>query len=334
MASLSALRLRLPPILHSPSSSRSQFFILTNPTTPFNTSLTLRPAALCFSTNIPHSSSPSAVASKKTRKKKKIVDEEIDEDAFEALFTQLEEDLKNDELFGDGDGGDDMSDEELAKLEKELAEALEDDELFGTLESSSREEDGDFADDEGGYEVEDDNEDEEQDTPVKLKNWQLRRLAYALKDGRRKTRIKNLAADLFLDRAVVLKLLRDPPPNLVMLSATLPDKPVSTILEPVEKVETVLLETKTQTVKPEVKVNIPVHVKQRDWYAKKRLKKVQVRTLEQIYARTKRPTNAMISSIVHVLNLPWKIVVKWFEDRRAEDGVPERRLPYQGSVDT
>lgn len=102
--------------------------------------------------------------------------------------------------------------------------------------------------------------------------------------------IKNLAADLFLDRAVVLKLLRDPPPNLVMLSATLPDKPVSTILEPVEKVETVHLETETQTAKPEVKVKVPVHVMQRDWYAKKRLKKVQVRTLEQIYARTKRPT--------------------------------------------
>lgn len=43
--------------------------------------------------------------------------------------------------------------------------------------------------------------------------------------------------------------------------------------------------------------------------------------------------NAMVSSIVHVLNLPWKKVVKWFEDRRAEDGVPELRLPYQGSVD-
>lgn len=39
----------------------------------------------------------------------------------------------------------------------------------------------------------------------------------------------------------------------------------------------------------------------------------------------------MISSIVHVTNLPRKKVVKWFEDKRSEEGVPEHRAPFQRS---
>lgn len=94
-----------------------------------------------------------------------------------------------------------MSEEDLAKLEKELAEALEDDDLLVALGSAALggvwnededEEEGDddeeeVANDEDGDEVDD--EDEEEEMPVKLKNWQLRRLAYALKDGRRKTSV-------------------------------------------------------------------------------------------------------------------------------------------------
>lgn len=41
--------------------------------------------------------------------------------------------------------------------------------------------------------------------------------------------------------------------------------------------------------------------------------------------------NALISSIVQVTNLPRRRIVKWFEDRRAEEGVPKRRAPYQRS---
>lgn len=39
----------------------------------------------------------------------------------------------------------------------------------------------------------------------------------------------------------------------------------------------------------------------------------------------------MISSIVQVTNLPRRRIVKWFEDKRAEEGVPERRKPFQRS---
>ncbi|KAL2235972.1 protein OVEREXPRESSOR OF CATIONIC PEROXIDASE 3 [Sesamum indicum] len=340
---MASTTLRISISLHSTASKKEPFFLKANHTSTLpQFSLlrqpSLRSTGLSFSTRRRRSATTPSTTSKKINKKKitqKNVekDEEIDEDAFEALFRQLEEDLKNDELYGNEVGDDDISEEELAKLEQELAEALEDDELFGALSTAANEdeeEDDDVADEEDENEVDDDNEEDEM--PIKLRNWQLRRLAYALKNGRRKTSIKNLAAELCLDRAVVLKLLRDPPPNLVMMSATLPDKPVSTILDPVEKpVETVPLETKTHSTKPEVEVKVPVHVMQSNWSARKRLKKVQVETLEQVYKRTKRPTNAMISSIVHVTNLPRKRVLKWFEDKRAEEGVPELRLPYQRS---
>lgn len=39
--------------------------------------------------------------------------------------------------------------------------------------------------------------------------------------------------------------------------------------------------------------------------------------------------NAMISSIVHVTNLPRRRVVKWFEEKRADEGVPDEHRPYR-----
>lgn len=108
--------------------------------------------------------------------------------------------------------------------------------------------------------------------------------------------IKNLAADVCLDRAVVLKLLRDPPPKLLLMSATLPDKPVSPILEPEsEPLVKVSSDAAAEAKQPKSKVEVPVHDMQSSWSGRKRLKKVQVRTLERIYARTKRPTVSDIS---------------------------------------
>ncbi|KAF8389079.1 hypothetical protein HHK36_025764 [Tetracentron sinense] len=270
--------------------------------------------------------SSSAITSKKKEKKKKSLpqnddEDDLDEDAIEALFSQLEEDLKNDNLSAD-DSDEEISEEDFARLERELEEALGDDnELSEMLNSIADSIDGD------------DDEEEEEEIPVKLKNWQLRRLASALKIGRRKTSIKNLAAELCLDRAVVLELLREPPPDLLLMSASLPDIVVPTISEPeIKEVEPVPVETILDIAEPDPKVKVPVHVMQSRWSAQKRLKKVQVETLERVYNRTKRPTNAMISSIVHVTNLPRKKVVKWFEDKRSEDGVPDNRLAYQRST--
>ncbi|XP_028779248.1 protein OVEREXPRESSOR OF CATIONIC PEROXIDASE 3 [Neltuma alba] len=190
--------------------------------------------------------------------------------------------------------------------------------------------DGDATNEE--KEEEDDDDFERDGGQVNLRSWQLRKLAKALKAGRRKTSIKSLAAELCLDRAIVLELLRDPPPNLLMMSLSLPDEPTAPTVESEAKPsETVLEEIRTDHEDPEAKSNVPVHVMQRRWSAQKRLKRVHVDTLERIYRRTKRPTNAMISSIVHVTNLPRRRVVKWFEDKRAEDGVPEDRFPYRRS---
>ncbi|KAL6985289.1 hypothetical protein U1Q18_018665 [Sarracenia purpurea var. burkii] len=251
-------------------------------------------------------------------------EDDLDGDAVEALFSLLEEDLKNDDPSLD-DGDYEIGEEDLAKLEHELEEASGDDnELLGAFDRP--------VEDEIDNKDEEDDDSDYDENLVKLKNWQLRRLAYALKNGRRKTSIKNLAADVCLDRATVLQLLRDPPPNLLLLSAALPDKPSSLIPERENKpLQTVSSETAADVEQDEAKTNLPVHVMLSSWSARKRLKKVQVETLERVYARTKRPTNAMISSIVHVTNLPRKRVVKWFEDKRAEDGVPNHRPPYHRS---
>ncbi|KAG0498960.1 hypothetical protein HPP92_003651 [Vanilla planifolia] len=161
----------------------------------------------------------------------------------------------------------------------------------------------------------------DKEQPPKLKNWQLRRLAHALKIGRRKISIKALSAELGFERAHVLKLLREPPPNLLMMCSLLPEE-VTETCEPISKQVDPPTVSEIGVSKTVPKAEVPVHVMQTSWSMQKRLKKVQLDTLEIVYARTKRPTNAMISSIVHVTNLPWKKVVKWFEDKRLEDGVP------------
>ncbi|XP_071693324.1 protein OVEREXPRESSOR OF CATIONIC PEROXIDASE 3-like [Rutidosis leptorrhynchoides] len=302
-------------------------------------------------------------------------EEDIEADAFELLFKQLEEDLKNDGLSFDDDD-DEITEEDLVKLERELEEALADDELLGLFDDTEdddvievevkgdkksrnkkgttvneviekeikfnnvEEEDEKVIDvdviayddkDEDEVEEEDEDDDEDDDDgPLELKRWQLRRLAYALKEGRRKTNIKNLAADLCLDRAIVLELLRDPPPDLLMLSASLPDKPDSKVLQPVIKPEdAILLETEKDVVNAKTTAKVPIHQMQNNWSSQKRMKKVHLETLERVYRRSKRPTNAMISNIVHVTKIPRKKVLKWFEDKRGEDGVPDQRLPYQ-----
>ncbi|XWS27209.1 hypothetical protein CRYUN_Cryun26dG0095200 [Craigia yunnanensis] len=281
-----------------------------------------RPSTLVFSrrrNNTP--ATTSSVKKKKVKRVKKglVEENDFDGDPFEALFNQLEEDLKNDNSdMEDDDDDDEIREEDVDRLATELAEALED---FDFEAFTSTPDDAE------------EKEEEEEERPVKLKNWQFRRLAAALKVGRRKTSIKILAAELCLDRAVVLELLREPPPELLMLSATLPDEPVKR--EPVletKHIETVAFETTVDIVKREPKVKEPVHVMQHRWSAQKRLKKVQVETLEKVYRRSKRPTNAMISSIVQVTNLPRKRVVKWFEDKRNEDGIPKHHQPYRRSV--
>ncbi|KAK0571164.1 hypothetical protein LWI29_011962 [Acer saccharum] len=286
-----------------------------------------------------------AIKSSSSKKKKKSLprkdedDDDMEDDPFELLFSLLEEDLKNDTSTVDDETDDEeINEEDIDKLAQELAEALGDGdmELFNSATNAMESNDDDDDDEEDGdeedEEEEDDDEEEEEERQVPLKNWQLRKLAYALKAGRRKVSIKNLAAELCLDRAIVIEMLRDPPPHLLMLSATLPDEPppVASVSE-VKLTETVTEETTLDAVEPESKVKEPVHIRQSRWLAQKRLKKVQIKTLEMVYRKSKRPTNALISSIVQVTNLPRKRIVQWFEEKRAEEGVSERHAPYRRS---
>lgn len=109
--------------------------------------------------------------------------------------------------------------------------------------------------------------------------------------------IKNLAADLCLDRALVLELLRNPPPNLLMMSLSLPDEPTATVtsLETKSR-EIVHEETSMDHAESGPKAKVPVHAMQHRWSAQKRLKKSQVYTMEKVYRRTKRPT---VSKVCH-----------------------------------
>lgn len=107
----------------------------------------------------------------------------MDDDAFEALFKQLEEDLKNDDDLSFDDDDVEITEEDFARLESSLKEALEVDDDIEI-----------FDDGEDSVEEEDDDEDVER--PVELKRWQLRRLASALKAGRRKTSV-SCCSDLY-----------------------------------------------------------------------------------------------------------------------------------------
>ncbi|KAH0989603.1 hypothetical protein GBA52_001086 [Prunus armeniaca] len=132
------------------------------------------------------------VASSKPKINKKILakkevkdeeDEDVDEDAIDALFRLLEEDLKNDDASGTGivdDEEDEDEDEDEEDDDDDDDEDDEDDDDDVVIEIDAQEEEVDDDDDD------DEEEEEEEESPVKLKTWQLRRLAAALKVGRRK----------------------------------------------------------------------------------------------------------------------------------------------------
>ncbi|KAL9250154.1 OVEREXPRESSOR OF CATIONIC PEROXIDASE 3-like protein [Drosera capensis] len=299
----------------SPTTSRHHFFSGHRVSVP---SLLLSASFLCSARRRPIPSLSNL--NKKKNKKRSITKDDMEEDPLEALFKQLEYDLANDNQMQDGE--DDISELDLAQL---------DDELKGILGEDEEELMGEYTEEE-----EEEEEDDEPDKPVKLKRWQLRRLAYALKKGRRKISILDLCGELNLARPLVLELLREPPPELLMMSASLPDTPEPAISMPeTVEAESVSGETQIDPSEPaepymaDPEVKLPIHVLQSTWSARKRIKKAHVATLEKVYYRSKRPTDAMISSISHLTNLPRKRIVQWFEEKRAADDLPERHNPHR-----
>jgi hypothetical protein len=106
--------------------------------------------------------------------------------------------------------------------------------------------------------------------------------------------IKALAAELCLDRALVLDLLRNPPPSLLMLSLSIPDEPKPSAVSPeTTPGDSFYKETSADHAHAESgpkKSNLPIHDMQQNWSSRKRLKKAQLDTLERVYMRSKRPT--------------------------------------------
>jgi hypothetical protein len=107
--------------------------------------------------------------------------------------------------------------------------------------------------------------------------------------------IKNLAGELGLDRALVIELLRNPPPKLLLMSDSLPDEaPSNPEVKELEPPSSATVdEVDTTEIKPQEE--LPVHVMSAEWSARKRLKKVQLETLERVYLWSKRPTVTSIS---------------------------------------
>lgn len=120
----------------------------------------------------------------KSLPRKDIGDNNEEDDPFEALFSLLEEDLKNDDSMIDDDD-EEIDEEDMDKLATELAEALGDVDM-GMLDTAT---DGTESDHNEAHKEE---VGEEEEREVRLKNWQLRKLAYALKTGRRKVSVSVL----------------------------------------------------------------------------------------------------------------------------------------------
>ena len=118
-------------------------------------------------------------------------------DAFELLFKQLEEDLKRGDLPEDDD---EITEEDMALLERELenalgdfdAELLNSDVIDMETGTDSENDDDDDDDDDGdGDDVENDDGGGDERS-LNLKSWQMKKLARALKAGRRKTSVSVL----------------------------------------------------------------------------------------------------------------------------------------------
>nr|DAD27110.1 TPA_asm: hypothetical protein HUJ06_028578 [Nelumbo nucifera] len=141
--------------------------------------------------------------------------------SIEALFKQMEENLKDDDLCVD-DNYEEISEEDLARLELELRLA--------------------YA----------------------LKAGYLGKFAFILIYVLVKNNIKNLAAEICLDRVVVLELFHYPPPNFLLMSSALSDKVVPATSVPETNPMDPSEGTRIDAAEPEPKAKLPVpyHAKQ------------------------------------------------------------------------
>ncbi|GLJ43904.1 hypothetical protein SUGI_0915290 [Cryptomeria japonica] len=253
--------------------------------------------------------------------------EDLVDAALESLFSQLEKDLENDTLSDD----EEITEEEMAKFEEELrglsnAEAgdeITEEEMAKFEEELRGLSNAEAADEKALLDY----------APLELEDYQLQKLAAALNVGRRKASIKKLTAEVGLERETVLELLRNPPPQLVLFQdredteksiedtdAVLTTKYNLESSEFQRKPSNSRLPSLAETEVQRNESEYQIIVNQRGWNTRKRLKKVQVATLEKVYQRTRRPTEAMVSNMVQLTKLPRKSILEWFDGKRAQEG--------------
>lgn len=324
--------------------------------TSLNTTFSARPVIVSASKS--KSKSKSAVSTGFGKKLKKVSEEDAWESLFQQLEKDLEndtEDVGDEDITEEDmvnfereldmvvrdlssassiDTADDLNNDDLNNVvradSKDMLEQFDngDDEEDNVFDDEDEENDEDFSDD-----------DFEEPRKVSLQRWQLKKLAAAAELGRRKVNIKSLAAELQLDRDDVLYFLKSPPPELLMIAHEV-DEDTSEDEEEevydeednhadetdeslVEKVSNVSQEASTTNDNfpfNDIKDTRKRNYGPRDWIKGKRLQKVHITTLERVYRRTKRPTNAMVESLVQVTNLPRRRILEWFEERRSISG--------------
>ncbi|BFI23320.1 protein MpHD9 [Marchantia polymorpha subsp. ruderalis] len=282
---------------------------------------------------------PKSLIAKKTRQEEEDEEDALAEAALEALFAQLEKDLEDGAMSEDDDDDEDFTEEEVIALEDELEAALLglDYEQQTVIDSEAgKSEVGPsqskrLAKEDAELILDDEEEDEEEQRVVSLETWQLKKLAAAAEIGRRNINVKALAAEVGMDRSDVLAWLKNPPPELLMLGATMgleeDSKDADQVNEESEDAASrtpAKISTSTNKQIPESQGFAP-----ETWYNQKRLKKEHVATFERVFRRTKRPTNAMIQNLVELTHVPRKRIVEWFDHKRQELDPSQRLEPLR-----
>ncbi|KAG6549147.1 hypothetical protein Mapa_009373 [Marchantia paleacea] len=276
---------------------------------------------------------------KKTRQEEEDEEDALAEAALEALFAQLEKDLEDGAMSEDDDDDEDFTEEEVIALEDELEAALvgldydqqtvidvEAGKSEGGASTSMR-----LAKEDAELVFDDEEEDEEEQRVVSLETWQLKKLAAAVEIGRRNINVKALAAEVGMDRSDVLAWLKNPPPELLMLGATMGLEEDSQDADQVdEESEDAVSRTPTKISSSTNKqISESKGFAPETWYNQKRLKKEHVATFERVFRRTKRPTNAMIQNLVELTHVPRKRIVEWFDHKRQELDPSQRLEPLR-----
>eukprot|EP00899_Mesostigma_viride_P013019 jgi/Mesvir1/21718/Mv04131-RA.1 len=146
---------------------------------------------------------------------------------------------------------------------------------------------------------------------------QERRLWMAAVEGRRHVDIQSLARETGLDRRAVLDWLKTHDPKDIPQAYRLaPPQPAGEAMSANNASR-----QRDQPVSPveEEEISVPGM----------KLKASDRATLERVYYVAQYPSDEMIQSILDITRMPRNKVLAWFQIKRSEDGMREKRKPYR-----